>query len=775
MPNPPLLIVHFAGLLLSIGAVLILDLRLATLLFGRRVRRFDIVLVQWLAPAVKLGLVLLWTSGLGLLFLDAADAPQLLVDPNFHAKLIIVVILTINGILVEKVCLPALSRNEGRGLFGALSRVTRFQLITIAAISAVSWYFATFLALANRIQVSFAVDAASILQYYGCTLALAILIGSVMVQRIRRSVAASGPETSRALTTRDAPPHQAKKSRSSLRKRVRTAFFGVAASSFVINLLTLTTAIFMMQILDRVLTGQGHDTLVYLSVIAVMAVAMLCAFDIMRRRMLIRLGSWLQRSLSPLAYLKELENPRSAMPRSSELLRELGVLRAFLCSPSAVASFDVLWIPLPLFVLYGLSPLLGLIAMIGAVLLLGLVHVAARFTGRVSKDAEAASMNGLRNAEMAFRNIDAVQSMSMGAALAKGWREANEEAVQLNDHASNRSALVVSVSRFLELAIQISVIGAGAWLVLNHQLTIGAMIVAALIVARALMPIAQSAGSWQRARAARQAWRRIRDNLGQKPPDGQTLLLPRPYGHLTIEGLTYAPPNVEEPVIQDLSLDARPGEVLAITGSSGAGKSTLARLILGLAEWQEGAIQLDGIDISMIDHRQIGRHIGYLPQEVELLPGTVYRNIARMSEGSSSDVIEAAHLAGAHEMILRLPMGYDTVIGLEDCGLSSGERRRIALARAYYGCPALLLLDEPNGSFDANGEKAFAQALSAFRDIGTTIVILVNQPALLTHADRIAVLNGGRLSMIGSRDQVMSHMARPGSRRRGPPYMRIIQ
>jgi PrtD family type I secretion system ABC transporter len=430
---------------------------------------------------------------------------------------------------------------------------------------------------------------------------------------------------------------------------------------------------------------------------------------------------------------------------------------------------------LPLFVLYGLSPLLGLIAMIGAVVLLGLVHVSARFTESVSKDAEAASMNGLRSAETAFRNIDAVQSMSMGAALAKSWREANEEAVQLNDHASNRSALVVSVSRFLELAIQISVIGAGAWLVLNHQLTIGAMIVAALVVARALMPIAQSAGSWQRARAARQAWRRIGDNLGQKPADGQTMLLPRPFGHLTIEGLTYTPPNVEEPVIQALSLDARPGEVLAITGPSGAGKSTLARLMLGLAEWQEGTIQLDGIDIPTIDHRQIGRHIGYLPQEVELLPGTVYRNIARMSEGSSSDVIEAAHLAGAHEMILRLPMGYDTMIGPEDCGLSSGARRRIALARAYYGCPALLVLDEPNGSFDVNGEKAFAQALSAFRDIGTTIVILVSQPGLLTHADRIAVLNGGRLSMIGSRDQVMVHMSRPGSRRRGPPYMRIIQ
>jgi ATP-binding cassette, subfamily C, type I secretion system permease/ATPase len=775
MSNPPLLLVHFAGLLLAVGSLIILDLRLATLLFGRRVRRFDIVLVQRFAPVVKLGLILLWASGVGLLFASAVNAPQLLIDPKLHAKLIIVVILTINGILVEKLCLPALSRNEGRGLFGCFTRVARFQLITIAAISAVSWYFATFLALADRMQFSFAVDAARILQYYGCALALAIFIGALMVQRIPRSVAASRLESSPALTTSDAKPHQAKKSRSSLRNRVRTAFLGVAACSLVINLLMLTTAIFLMQVLDRVLIGRSHDTLVYLSVIAFMAVALLCAFDIMRRRMLIRLGGWVQRSLSPVAYLKELENTRSKVPCSSELLRELGMIRAFLCSTSIVTLFDVLWMPVPLVVLYALSPLLALIASIGAVLLLGFVYVMGRLIGRVSKDAEAASMDGLRNAETAFRNIDVVHSMSMGAGLVKSWRETNDEAGQLNDHAGNRSALVVSFARFLELAIQISVIGAGAWLVLNQRLSIGAMIVAALIVARALTAIAQSAGTWQRARAARQAWRRICDIVGQRPSDGQTMLLPRPFGHLTIEGLTYAPPGVEEPVILALNLDARPGEVLAITGPAGAGKSTLARLMLGLAPWQEGAIRLDGIDISMIDPRQIGQHIGYLPQEVELLPGTVYRNIARMSEGSSSDVIEAAHLAGAHEMILRFAMGYDTVIGLEDCRLSSGERRRIALARAFYGRPALLVLDEPGGSFDMNGEKAFAQALSAFRDIGTTIVILVNQPGLLTHADRIAVLNGGQLSMIGSRDQVLAHMARPGSRRRGPPYMRIIQ
>jgi PrtD family type I secretion system ABC transporter len=774
MATAPLLLVHFVGFALSIGSLLILDLRFATLLIGRRVRHMDVLLVQKLAPAVGLGLAMLWISGLGLILEKGLNAPHLLADPKLQAKVIIVVILTINGILVEKLCLPTISRSEGRGLFASLTRLARFQLITIAAISSVSWYFAALLSVANRVPFNFAADAATILKYYGYALAFVIAFGVFMVGRIRQSPAASGLELSPAPTTNEVKLRQAKKSPRHLRKRIRAAFLGVAASSLVINLLMLTTAIFLMQILDRVLTDQNRDTLLYLTVIAAIAVAIHCTFDIMRRRMLVRLGGWLERTLSPLAYLKELENRRSARPCSTELLRELDMVRAFLSSTSMVAFFDILWIPVHLVVLYALSPLLGLIASSGALLLLGFVSATDRSTAKMLNDAKATATAGLRTAEIALRNIDVIQSMNIGSALAKIWRETSEESVELNQQASNRSALIVAVSRFFDLAIQVSVMGAGAWLVLNHQLSIGGMIVAAFVMASALTSITQSVGAWERAMAARQAWRRVRLHLGQKLPDSQTVMLPRPFGHLTIEGISYAPAGMDEPVIRAVSMDARPGEVLAVTGPSGAGKSTLARLMLGLARPQAGAIRLDGCNISMID-RQIGQHIGYLPQAVELFPGTVFCNIARMTEGSTSDVIEAAHLAGAHEMILKFPMGYDTMIGHEDCALSCGERRRIALARAFYGRPALLVLDEPNASLDVAGETAFGHALGAFRDIGTTIVILVNQPGLLAHADRIAVLNKGRLSMIGSRDQVMSQLARPRSGRRGSSYMRIIQ
>jgi len=774
MPNPPLMLVHFLGFALSSGSLLILDLRFSTLLFGRRVRHFDIVLVHKIAPAVRLGLVLLWTSGLGLVFESAASDPHLLADPKLQAKVIIVAVLTINGILVEKLCLPALARSEGQVFFAPLTRIARFELIAIAAISAVSWCFAALLALSNKLHVDLVADATTILRYYGGTLAFAVALGTLIVRRIPRSAAASGLEFLRSPTTSGVKPRRAKKSPSYLRKRVRTAFIGVAASSLVINLLTLTTAIFMMQILNRVLSDRSRDTLLYLTVIAVMAVAILSVFDFMRRKMLIRLGCWLERSLSPTAYLKGLENARTDKFCFTEILRELGMLRALLCSTSMVAFFDMFWIPVHLVVIYAFSPLLGLISLCGA-LLLAFVSVGDRLTATISRDAQATSFTGLRAAEIAFRNTEVVYSMNMESALAKIWRVTSEQAVELTRQASNRSALIASVSKFLELAVQVLVIGAGAWLILNQQLSIGAMIVGAMIVVPALRPITQSIGTWERTMAARQAWRRVRPLLSQKLPDNQTLMLPRPLGHLTVESVTYAPADREEPVIRTVSMDARPGEVLAVTGPSGAGKSTLARLMLGLARAQAGAVFIDGCDISLIDRRQFGQHIGYMPQEVELFPGTVFRNIARMNEGTADDAIEAADLAGAHEMILRLPLGYNTIVGHEGCGLSSGEQRLIALARAFYRRPAVLVLDEPSTSLDVNGENALGEALAAFRDIGTTIVILAKQPGLLAHADRIAVLNGGRLSMLGSRDQVLSYLARPPAGRRGPSYMRIIQ
>jgi ATP-binding cassette subfamily C protein/ATP-binding cassette subfamily C protein EexD len=300
------------------------------------------------------------------------------------------------------------------------------------------------------------------------------------------------------------------------------------------------------------------------------------------------------------------------------------------------------------------------------------------------------------------------------------------------------------------------------------------MIAASIIMGRALAPVEQSVGTWKHTVAARNAWQRLCELLRQRPLHVQAITLPRPIGHLTIEGVTYCPPGCTEPVLRGLTLEARPGEVLAITGPSAAGKSTLARLIVGLARPQAGAIRLDGAEVGSLDRRHFGRYIGYLPQDVELFPGSVYRNIARMTSGTPSEVIEAAHLAGVHEMILRLPMGYDTEIGEQGSALSGGQRQRIALARAIYGEPVLLVLDEPNASLDTAGEDALARAIQSLKQRRSTVIVIAHRPALLNHADRIAVLNGGRLDMIGARDEVMARIATSGPARRGPAQVRII-
>jgi len=420
---------------------------------------------------------------------------------------------------------------------------------------------------------------------------------------------------------------------------------------------------------------------------------------------------------------------------------------------------------------YLLNPVLGHIALLGAIVLTGLAYATERFTAPILKQAQGSSVSALRHAESAFRNAEAIHGMGMGRALAKLWQGFNKEALAVGERVSDRGGTIGASSKFVRLVLQTSMLGAGALLVLDHQLTAGAMIAASIIMGRALAPVEQSIGTWKHTVAARNAWQRICELLRNPALHSQTIELPRPKGHLTIEGVSYCPPGCAEPVLRGLTLEAKPGEVLAITGPSAAGKSTLARLIVGIARPQVGGVRLDGAEIAALDHGQFGRHIGYLPQDVELFPGSVYRNIARMTDGRPDDVMAAAHLAGVHEMILRLPLGYNTEIGEQGSNLSGGQRQRIALARAIYGQPALLVLDEPNASLDNTGEEALGHAIEALKERGSTIIVIAHRPGLLTHADRIAVLNGGCLDLIGARDEVLAQIARPAR----PAHVRIIR
>jgi ATP-binding cassette subfamily C protein/ATP-binding cassette subfamily C protein EexD len=551
----------------------------------------------------------------------------------------------------------------------------------------------------------------------------------------------------------------------------RQAFINVGAFSLIMNVLMLTTSLYMMQIFDRVLSGQSRQTLFFLTIISIFALAILAALDLIRARILSRVGSWVEQSLSSPLYLKGLDNALLGRGYRTEALRDLSTVKGFLGGAGILALFDAPWVPVYLALVYLLNPMLGHIALLGAVLLTALAYATERFTAPTLKQAQRASVSGLRHAESAFRNAEVIHGMGMGQALAKLWQGFNSEAIALGERASDRSGTISATSKFVRLVLQISMLGAGALLVLDHQLTAGAMIAASIIMGRALAPVEQSIGIWKHIVAARHAWQRLCELLRQPALYSQTMALPRPKGHLTIEGVSYCPPGCAEPVLRGLTMEAKPGEVLAITGPSAAGKSTLARLIVGLARPQVGAVRLDGAEVAALDHGQFGRHIGYLPQDVELFPGSVYRNIARMTDGRPDDVIHAAQLAGVHEMILRLPLGYNTEIGEQGTGLSGGQRQRIALARAIYGEPALLVLDEPNASLDSSGEQALNQAIEALKERGSTIIVIAHRPGLLTHADRIAVLNAGCLDLIGGRDEVLAQIGRPIR----PVHVRIIR
>jgi ATP-binding cassette subfamily C protein/ATP-binding cassette subfamily C protein EexD len=363
--------------------------------------------------------------------------------------------------------------------------------------------------------------------------------------------------------------------------------------------------------------------------------------------------------------------------------------------------------------------------------------------------------------------------MGMGRALAERWNRVNAEVLGLQASASNRAGIISSLTKFVRLTLQVGILGMGAWLVLQQQLSAGSMVAASIIMGRALAPVEQAIGTWKQTIGAREAWGRLNNLFDAPLLRPSRMQLPRPLGRLTVEGVRYAPPGAAAPVLKGLSLAVEPSNALAIIGPSAAGKSTLARLLVGLGEPQAGNVRLDGADVFAWNRDDFGQYVGYLPQDVELFPGSVGENIARMSEGNPTDIVAAAQMAGVHEMILRLPKGYDTEIGEGGAMLSGGQRQRIGLARALYRNPVLVVLDEPNASLDAAGEQALNDAIAAMKANGSTVVVIAHRPSLMTHIDLVAVLNDGQLTMFGPRDGVLAQLSRPAGPP-GPPQVRVL-
>mgnify|MGYP005852415709 CR=1 FL=1 len=543
----------------------------------------------------------------------------------------------------------------------------------------------------------------------------------------------------------------------------RSQLVAVGLFSGVVNVLQLTVSIYMMQVFDRVLSTRNLDTLLYLTLIALAALGLLALLEGARSRVMQRIGAWIEQKVSPEGFARAVENQLRGRPYRTEALRDLGVVRGFLASPAALAVYDVPWVPIFLVVIFLLHPVLGIVALVGAVLLFGLTLLNEFATAKLLREANTAAMASQRRAESIVRNAEVIDSMGMLPAVMARWRIGVAEMTAPMGRAMDRAAPLLAVTKFARLAVQVAILGIGAALVLEQQLTAGASIAASIIMGRALAPVEQLIGGWKALVQARQSWRRLQAALmlpRLRPPG---IALPEPRGRLAVERVTFGFPGSNVPVIKGVAFALEPGESLAVIGPSAAGKTTLIRLLTGTLQPVSGAVRLDGADVYTWQREDFGRHVGYLPQDVELFDGTVMDNIARMAEAPPEAVFAAAKLAGAHEMILRLPKGYETEIGEAGQHLSGGQRQQIGLARAMFNNPKFVVLDEPNSNLDGDAEQALLRALQELRERGTTVVLVSHRPVLVQGVEKVLLMREGAVEMFGPRAEVLKTIMKPAT------------
>jgi PrtD family type I secretion system ABC transporter len=539
----------------------------------------------------------------------------------------------------------------------------------------------------------------------------------------------------------------------------RPAFLVLAAFSFAINLLVLTSPLYMMQVFDRVLSSGRLETLFFLTLIAGALVLGLGLLEVVRGRILIRIGRWLERRLAPELVTVSLRAKLAGESLGSQPLRDLATIRGFLSGAGVNALLDAPWVPVFIVIIALLHPWLGLIALVSALLLFAVAVVNEAVARHPIKEAAKRSIVAMQRVDAAMRNAEVVHAMGMRPDFLRRWTEVNGQALALQVQAGDRNALLLGFSKFLRLFVQILILGCGAWLVLRGQLTSGGMIAASILLGRALAPVEQSIGAWKGLVSARDARDRLDRMFERQAPAPETMRLPAPVGRLDCAQLMFLPRGQSEPILRGVSFALEAGECLGLIGPSAAGKSSLCKILVGTWQPTRGHARLDGADIHSWDADSLGRQVGYLPQDVELFAGTVADNIARLEPDPDPDlVVEAARTAGVHQLVLALPKGYATEIGDAGSFLSGGQRQRIGLARALYGRPRLIVLDEPNASLDSEGEEALIQAMHTAKDWGATVVLVAHQPRILSPCDKILILRGGAVELFGPRDEVMAKL-----------------
>jgi ATP-binding cassette subfamily C exporter for protease/lipase len=542
----------------------------------------------------------------------------------------------------------------------------------------------------------------------------------------------------------------------------RRAFLQVGGFSFVINMLMLVPAIYMLQLYDRVLMSRNSATLLMLTLVVLVLYVLLSMLELVRSRVLVRVGTQLDVMLSNRVFTAAFErNLQRQGGNPAQALSDLTTVRQFLSGAGIFAFFDTPWTPIFIIVAGLLHPLIGLFCLIGALILLALAWLNEMVTRKPLAEAMTHAMAAGQYANNNLRNAEVIEAMGMLGNIRRRWHERQQKFLALQALASDRSGVVMAVSKFMRITLQSLVLGLGAWLVLDNVVTAGAMIAGSILMGRALAPVDQVISTWKQWIAARAAYHRLNEMLKAYPLQPERLSLPAPRGDLLVENVTAAPPGTQRVVLKNLAFRINHGDVVGVMGASAAGKSSLARLLVGVWRPQVGHVRLDGADVSSWDKAELGPNIGYLPQDVELFDGSIAENIARFGELDSDKIMAAAQMAGVHEMILHLPQGYDTPIGVDGSGLSGGQRQRIGLARAVFGNPALVVLDEPNSNLDEPGEAALVQAIKALKARGRTVVVVGHRPSTFDVMDKILVLREGALAAYGPRDDVLAALRQP--------------
>lgn len=540
----------------------------------------------------------------------------------------------------------------------------------------------------------------------------------------------------------------------------KQSFIAAGVFSLFINLLMLTAPLYMLQVYDRVVTSRSTETLFYLTLIMLFMFGLMGLLEWVRSRLLVRVGNRLEQKLSQRIYSAMFEQGvKVPAQRNPQPLGDMTSLRQFMTGNGLFAFFDAPWLPIYIGILFLFHPAFGWFSIGAAIILLIVAILNEKGTKKPLTEAGTLNIRAQNLASSNLNNTEVLHAMGMLPGIRSRWYEKHQLFLSKQTEASDKAGIYSNLSKVLRMIFQSLILGLGAWYVVQNEMSAGMMIAGSILMGRALAPMDLLISSWGGFNSARTAYSRLNTMLTDFPAVQTRMSLPAPKGKVRVESLVIYPPGSQNPSLRNVNMELQPGTHLAVVGPSAAGKSSLARAMLGLWPAAAGVVRIDGAEIDHYNREELGPYLGYLPQDIELFEGTIAENIARFGDVDPGKVVEAAKKAGVHELVLQLPSGYDTHIGSTHGALSGGQRQRIGLARALYGTPKLIVLDEPNSNLDEQGEQALAEALKQLKQEEVTVILVSHRPALLRHVDQIMVLKDGLVQMYGERDDVLQALA----------------